>query len=576
MKKNVLCTMVLAVLVATSATTAKATNIHSNAIVDANPSSANPFTAGQTVSPNMSASGIGRGPGINPNAGGDRYNAIAWNTSALDVDDYFSWTLTPNAGFKIDFTALTGGWQRSGTGPNSYALRSSLDNYGSNITTGAITGTTFNLNLGASSFDSITSAVTFRFYAWAGTSASGTFSINDFIFDGTVSALAVGNNSIITAPGTDTFGRVILSQTPSLNLNLNKTGTDATTYTATPSNSGISVTADGSIAGGNQVEAISVQLQNNANGSAGTGSKAYEVTVENTVATSAADGQGSADPNDTINISATVVGNRTINATAVNLGNVIVGASTGGQDSTLSTIGDDDNNTRVTIDGTSATDGSVTVAAGTNQLFNDAGDSINRSVAGTFATAGAKSGSVGLSATGEGLAGEAVNSVAVSYTAAAFDPSTAAFASNSSNTLSIDFGTLVQNTGVQSLGDAIFNALQTAGFTAGLDFDFLGGSGDTSILYTDLSDGEFTGLAAGNAYSFLASFDTNTAPGLYSATYTLAFSDADIYSGASAAGSQVLTLELTGAIVPEPITVALAIPGLIGVIVSARRSNRNA
>ncbi len=171
-----------------------------------------------------------------------------------------------------------------------------------------------------------------------------------------------------------------------------------------------------------------------------------------------------------------------------------------------------------------------------------------------------------------------MNPVAVSYTAAAFDPSTAAFASNSGNTLAIDFGILQQNTGVQSLGDAIFNALQTAGFTAELDFDFLGGSGDTSILYTDLSNGEFSSLAAGigNAYAFMALFDTNVAPGLYAATYTLAFSDADVYSGASGAGSQVLTLELTGAIVPEPTTVALAIPGLIGVIVSVRRRNRNA
>ncbi len=168
-------------------------------------------------------------------------------------------------------------------------------------------------------------------------------------------------------------------QTPSINLNLTKTGTDATTYTATPSNAGIAVTADGIIAGGIKSKPSAFSCRT-LHWLWSTGLKAYGVTVDNTVATSAAAGQGSADPNDSVSVTATVVDNRTVNATAVNLGNVIVGASTGDQDSTLSTIGDDNNNTRVTIDGTSATDGSVTVAAGTNQLFNDAGDSINRSV----------------------------------------------------------------------------------------------------------------------------------------------------------------------------------------------------
>lgn len=557
-------------------TAANAANIHSNEITDSAPSSSNPFTLGQTVAANMTASGIGRGSGLTGNAGSNRYNAAGFNTT-LDLNDYFSWTLTPNSGFQIDFTNLTGNYQRSSTGPTTYAFRSSLDGYAADIATGAITGSgsavAFSMNLGGAAFNSVTSAITFRLYAYGGTSAAGTFSVNDFIFDGSVSALATGNNSTITAPGTAGFGRVMQGQTPSLNVNLTKTGSDATTYSAVASNNGLTVTADGAIAGGSQNEIVGLQLANNANGSASTGTKAYTLTVDNTIGTSAGAGQGSADANDVVNVSATVVGNRTINSSAVNLGSVIVGASTGAQNTTLSTTGDDNNNTRVTVNGASATDGSVIVAAGSSQLFDGAADTVLRSVAGTFATAGPKSGAIGLSTAGEGLSGEAVNPVAVSYTAAAFDSSTAAFAANSANALTIDFGTFMQGSGVQSVSEAIFNALQTAGYTAELDFDSIIGSGDTSVLFTDLANGEFTALAAGlsNAYSFLTSFDTNNVPGVYSATYTLGLSDADTYAGAGLAGSQVLTLNVSGTIIPEPSTLLLVLPGLITLLARRER-----
>lgn len=557
--------------------TATAAVIHSNNIDDAAPSSANPFTAGQTVAANMTATGIGRGSGISANSGGNRYNAAGFSTGALDLADYFTWTLTPNSGFALDFTALSGNWQRSSTGANNYALRSSLDGFGSNVASGTITGSgaavAFNLDLSAAAFNAVTSGIEFRLYGFSAGSATGTFSVNDFSFDGAVNALAAGNNSVITAPGSAGFGRVMVGQTPSINVNLNKTGSDATTYSATPVNNGIAVTADGAIASGAQMEPIGFQLQNNANGSALTGVKAYNVTIDNTAANSAAAGQGSADPNDVIAIGATVVSNRAISASPVNLGNVIVGAATAAQLSTLATSGSDDNFTRVTVNGTAANDGSVTVAAGSSQLFNEAADSIGRSVSGTFATAGAKAGSVPLAVAGEGLTGEAVGGVAVNYTASAFDASSAAFLSNSGTTLSLDFGTIAQGSGVQTLGDAIVNLLQTAGFTAELDFDSIVGSGDTGILFTDLANGEFTSLAAGaaNAYNFLSSFDTNNAPGVYSATYTLGLSDADVYAGAGAAGSQTLTLNLSGTIqVPEPSALLLMAISGVGVVLAGR------
>lgn len=551
--------------------------VYSNPITGSNPNTVNPYTAGQTVASNLMASGIGRGSGATGTNANDRFNANSWNTTTLDATAYFDWTLTPANGFAIDFTSLSGAWQRSSTGPSSYALRSSLDGFVSDLAGGTIGGSgaadPYNISLSSASLNSVVAPITFRLYAWGTTNSGGTFSVNDFSFDATISPLVTGNNSIITGPAPQSFGRVIVGQTPSLNFNLAKTGSDATTYAISPSNNGVAATVDGTIAAGNQSEVVGLQLQNNANGSASTGVKSYTVTVDNTAANSASAGQGSADPNDAVSVSATVVANRALSATAVDLGSVIVGAPSSPQWSTVTTSGDDNQNTRVTLDGSSASDGSVTIAAAPGQLFDDAADSTNRGVSGTFATAGLKAGSVAHSVTAEGLVGEAAQGASIDYTATAYDPSSAAFLSSGSSALTLDFGTFAQGSGVHSLNDAIFNVLQTLDYTAGLDLDLVSGSGDLAVLSANLTSGAFSDLAAGasNAFEFLATFNASNAPGVYSTTYTLGFSDADGITGASALGSQQLTLQLTGTIaVPEPSSLLLGLVGC-GALLRLRR-----
>ena len=181
---------VVAVASIAMATAADGAVIYSNPITGTNPNAANPYTAGDSFDPNITVSGIGRGTGaIGANAN-NRYNASSWDTAAIDLNAYFDWTLSPNTGYEIDFTSLLGEWQRSSTGPTSYVLRSSLDSYVGNIASGAITGSgvavAYNLDLSAVAFDSITSPITFRLYAWGASASGGTFSINDFAFDGEV------------------------------------------------------------------------------------------------------------------------------------------------------------------------------------------------------------------------------------------------------------------------------------------------------------------------------------------------------------------------------------------------------
>lgn len=174
----------------------RADDIFSNPINGTNPSADNPFISGQAFDPNITVSGLGRGSAIIPNDGANRYNARAWNTTDINLDAYFEWTLTPNSGFVMDFNSLSGTWQRSGSGPGSYALRSSLDSFAGNLASGAIDNGTspFSLDLSAISLEA-DEAITLRLYGWGASAAAGTFSINDFLFDGIV--LPAGGGAVL-------------------------------------------------------------------------------------------------------------------------------------------------------------------------------------------------------------------------------------------------------------------------------------------------------------------------------------------------------------------------------------------
>jgi hypothetical protein len=165
----------------------QAQSIFTNPITGTNPNTDNPYTAGQSVDPNLTVSGIGRGPGITGNNANDRYNANNWNSVSLDSNKYFEFTLTPISGYQINFVSFAYTGQASGTGPTNVAFRSSLDGFSANIGSPTIAGTT--LDLSAPVYQSITTPITFRFYAWGASAGAGTFSINNFTFNGTVSSI---------------------------------------------------------------------------------------------------------------------------------------------------------------------------------------------------------------------------------------------------------------------------------------------------------------------------------------------------------------------------------------------------
>lgn len=172
-----------------------AQSIFTNPISDSNPSSYNPFVNDQVLDSNITATGIKRGSGIAATNALNRFAASRWNSGIQDSNDYFEFTLTPNSGFQINFLNFVYKAQLSSTGPVNFVFRSSLDNYMTDIATPVITknppGEVTPIPIDLSTLQSITTPITFRLYGWGASSATGTFSINEFTFNGSVSCAAL-------------------------------------------------------------------------------------------------------------------------------------------------------------------------------------------------------------------------------------------------------------------------------------------------------------------------------------------------------------------------------------------------
>ncbi|WP_284650787.1 choice-of-anchor D domain-containing protein [Flavobacterium terrisoli] len=135
---------------------------------------------------NISSASLSFGAGVTPALNAHRFGGSNWwNTGnstnstlaeAIAGNDYIQFTVTPNAGYNFTPTSFVFQWERSGTGPSSVALRSSIDGYAANL--GAVTGMAASLTTGntitISGLTNITTATTFRLYGYGGTATGGT------------------------------------------------------------------------------------------------------------------------------------------------------------------------------------------------------------------------------------------------------------------------------------------------------------------------------------------------------------------------------------------------------------------
>jgi hypothetical protein len=119
---------------------------------------------------------------------------------------YFEFTLTPPAGNVATLTAISFGTRSTATGSTAYALRSSLDNYATDIATGVIANNSswsLKTNTGLSVASGTGTPVTFRLFTYNGTgnAANGTINtrIDDLNLSVTAAPPAISNNADLSA-----------------------------------------------------------------------------------------------------------------------------------------------------------------------------------------------------------------------------------------------------------------------------------------------------------------------------------------------------------------------------------------
>jgi hypothetical protein len=164
---------------------------------------------GLTVSTNAPSAVVSRGAGLVASANGDRFNANNWSEStladAITNNDYMEWTIEANDGLALTLSSLVLNMQRSSTGPQNFALRSSVDGFAANVATFSVTSTsTETQNIALNGFDNLLQPVTFRLYGAGAGSSAGTAGFegtgNDLVINGvttaTGAAIATSTNSL--------------------------------------------------------------------------------------------------------------------------------------------------------------------------------------------------------------------------------------------------------------------------------------------------------------------------------------------------------------------------------------------
>ena len=117
-------------------------------------------------------------------------STTGFNTAAINAAKYIQFSVTPNANYAVVLNSISFYDQKSATGPTAWVLRSSLDGYVANLNTNTATNTPFAatpnvVELGLS-FQNISTAVTFRLYAYGASSSAGTWRIDDLTIEGSL------------------------------------------------------------------------------------------------------------------------------------------------------------------------------------------------------------------------------------------------------------------------------------------------------------------------------------------------------------------------------------------------------
>lgn len=126
----------------------------------------------------LSATDLVRGPGLGAASGTGSFAASGFSTTGWNADDWFGWSVGPASGHALTLTTVVVPERRSASGIRGFALRSSRDNFASDLYTAFVPDDTLvrrhSIALG-SAFAGVETSVEFRLYGYQAESTSGTW-----------------------------------------------------------------------------------------------------------------------------------------------------------------------------------------------------------------------------------------------------------------------------------------------------------------------------------------------------------------------------------------------------------------
>ena len=140
---------------------------------------------------NGTLSDITRGSGINPSSSAGEFSSNNWSTGVIDLDDYYTLTISANGGFELTLSSLVFDERRSGSGIRDISVRSSLDVFSQNLAAFNVPDNTSvrtqTVNFGGAFVNLSSSvAVEFRIYGNNAESSSGTWWVDNIQLFGVI------------------------------------------------------------------------------------------------------------------------------------------------------------------------------------------------------------------------------------------------------------------------------------------------------------------------------------------------------------------------------------------------------
>jgi hypothetical protein len=163
------------------------------------------------------------------------------NSTTLDVNKYLEFGITPNGGFNVNVSEISFQIQRSSMGPTAWIIRSSVDNFTTNVASNsAAIPTNFVQNTSGllssnMSLQSVSSGIVFRLYGISAPNTGGNIRVDNLTIAGTITP--ANNNPLITVSKTNIALGSTTIGTPSATQTYNVSGLNLTeniTITAPP------------------------------------------------------------------------------------------------------------------------------------------------------------------------------------------------------------------------------------------------------------------------------------------------------------------------------------------------------